>query len=134
VRNVREFILQVSLFILYGFLTCHKILRHGTDGFTSPPKAVVLRILSPLKIHRPRPSLKSRSFGPMASTLTTNHRGRQPDRKMYSVSKLKRTCFMEVPSDTRKYLLGPIPENVNVLSLYRHQKIGLNILNSNTIH
>jgi hypothetical protein len=24
-------------------------LRHGTDGFTSPPKEVVLRILSPVK-------------------------------------------------------------------------------------
>ena len=26
------------------------ILRHGTDGFTSPPKEGVLRIFSPLKI------------------------------------------------------------------------------------
>jgi hypothetical protein len=28
----------------------HVILRHGTDGFTSPPKEGVLRIFSPLKI------------------------------------------------------------------------------------
>jgi len=27
-------------------------LRHGTDGFTSPPKEGLLRILSPLKIGR----------------------------------------------------------------------------------
>jgi hypothetical protein len=27
-----------------GFLTFHKILRHEADGFTSPPKEVVLRI------------------------------------------------------------------------------------------
>jgi hypothetical protein len=33
-------------------LTCHKILRHGTSGFTSHPKEGVLLILSPLKIHR----------------------------------------------------------------------------------
>ena len=26
-------------------------LRHGTDGFTSPPKEGVLRIFSPLKIY-----------------------------------------------------------------------------------
>ena len=30
-------------------------LRHGTDGFTSPPKEGVLRIFSPLKIRRLRP-------------------------------------------------------------------------------
>jgi len=30
-------------------------LRHGTQGFTSPPKEGVLRIFSPLKIRRLRP-------------------------------------------------------------------------------
>jgi hypothetical protein len=35
---------------LKGSLTCHKILRHGADGFTSPPKEVVLRIVIALKI------------------------------------------------------------------------------------
>jgi hypothetical protein len=29
------------------FLTCRKILRHGADGFTSPSKEGMLRILSP---------------------------------------------------------------------------------------
>jgi hypothetical protein len=43
-------------------------LRHGTDGFTSPPKEV----LSPLKIHRPRPELNPRTLDPVASTLTTS--------------------------------------------------------------
>jgi hypothetical protein len=33
---------KVSLFIPVGFLTCCKILRHWTDGFTSPPKDVFL--------------------------------------------------------------------------------------------
>jgi hypothetical protein len=58
------FILQVSL-------KCRKILRNGTIGFTSPPKEVMLRILSPLKIHLPRPGLNPRTFCPVASTLTT---------------------------------------------------------------
>jgi len=35
-------------------------LRHGTDGFTSPPKEGVLRIFSPLKIRRLRPVLNPR--------------------------------------------------------------------------
>jgi hypothetical protein len=52
------------------FLTCHKILRHGTDGFTSPPKKACCRFLSPLNIHRPRPGLNPRTLGPMASTPT----------------------------------------------------------------
>jgi hypothetical protein len=33
---------------------------------------VVLRILLPLKIHRPRPGLNPRTLGPVASTLTTS--------------------------------------------------------------
>jgi hypothetical protein len=32
-----------------GFFPCHKILQHGTGGFTSPPKKVVLRIFIALK-------------------------------------------------------------------------------------
>ena len=32
-------------------------LRHGTDGFTSPPKEGMLRIFSPLKIRWLRPGL-----------------------------------------------------------------------------
>jgi hypothetical protein len=33
---------------LLGFFTCRKA-RHGTDGFTSPPKEGVLRIFLPEK-------------------------------------------------------------------------------------
>jgi hypothetical protein len=48
-------------------------LRHGTDGFTSPPKEVVLRIFSPWKIRRLRPGLN-----PVlkASTQPLDHRSR----------------------------------------------------------
>jgi hypothetical protein len=48
-----------------GSLTCLKILWHGADGFTSPPKELVLRILSPLKISLPRPGLNPLTLGPM---------------------------------------------------------------------
>jgi hypothetical protein len=48
-------------------------LRHGTDGFTSPLKEVVLQIfLSPLKIHRPRSRSNPQTLGPVVSTLTTS--------------------------------------------------------------
>jgi hypothetical protein len=50
-----------------GSLTCRKIL-HRTDGFISPPKEVVLRIF--IAIKNPL-SLKQRTLGPIASTLTT---------------------------------------------------------------
>jgi hypothetical protein len=49
-------------------------LRHGTDGFTSPPKEGVLRIFSPLKIRRLRPGLNPRTWVPKASTLPPDHR------------------------------------------------------------
>jgi hypothetical protein len=49
-------------------------LRHGTDGFTSPPKEGVLRIFSPLKIRRLRPGLNPRTLVPKAGTLPLDHR------------------------------------------------------------
>jgi hypothetical protein len=54
-------------------------LRHGTDGFTSPPKEGVLRIFSPLKIRRLRPGLNPRTWVPKASTLPLDHRSRWKD-------------------------------------------------------
>ena len=44
-------------------------LRHGTDGFTSPP-----RIFSPLKIRRLRPGLNPRTWVPKVSMLPLDHR------------------------------------------------------------
>ena len=49
-------------------------LRHGTDGFTSPPKEGVLRIFSPLKIRRLWPGLNPRIWVLKASTLPLDHR------------------------------------------------------------
>ena len=43
--------------------------RHGTDGFTSPPKEGVLRIFSPWKIRHLRPGLNPRTWVPKAKLL-----------------------------------------------------------------
>jgi hypothetical protein len=51
-------------------------LRHGTGGFTSPPKEGVVRIFLPFKIRRLRPGLNPRTWVPKASTLTLDHRDR----------------------------------------------------------
>ena len=55
--------------------------RHGTDGFTSPPKEGVLRIFSPLKIRRLRSGLYWRTWVLKASTLPLDHRS--PSRLLY---------------------------------------------------
>ena len=49
-------------------------LRHGTDGFTSPPKEGVLRNFFTLKIRWLRPGLNPRTWVLNASTLTLDHR------------------------------------------------------------
>jgi hypothetical protein len=52
-----------------GYLACRKILRLGAFGFTSATKEGVLWICIALKNPSPRPGLKSRCLGPIASTL-----------------------------------------------------------------
>ena len=51
-------------------------LRHGTDGFTSPPKEGEQRNFSPWKIQRLRSGLNPRTWVPKASTLPLDHRSR----------------------------------------------------------
>ena len=46
-------------------------LRHGTDGFTSPPKEGVLRIFSPWKIRLLRPGLNPRTLGTKSQHATS---------------------------------------------------------------
>ena len=48
-------------------------LRHGTDGFTSPPKEGVLRIFSPLKIQQLWLGLNPRTWVLKVSTLPLDH-------------------------------------------------------------
>ena len=50
--------------------------RHGTDGFTSPPKEGALRIFFALKIRWLRPGLNPRTWVLKASTLPLNRRSR----------------------------------------------------------
>jgi hypothetical protein len=45
-RNVREFYLNADFIVTFRNLLHAVKLRHGTDGFTSPPKEGVLRIFS----------------------------------------------------------------------------------------
>ena len=50
--------------------------RHGTDGFTSPPREGVLRNFFALKIRQLRPGVNPRIWVPKASTLPLDHRSR----------------------------------------------------------
>jgi hypothetical protein len=64
--------------------------RHGTDGFTSPPKEGVLRIFSPEKIRRLRPGLNPppRNLGTKGQHATSRppklKKERKKERKMLS--------------------------------------------------
>jgi hypothetical protein len=49
-------------------------LRHGSDGFTSPPKEGVLRTFSSWKIRRLRSGLNPPTWVPKAGTLPLDHR------------------------------------------------------------
>jgi hypothetical protein len=60
----------VCLSYCSGFFKCHKILRHGADGFTSPVKEGVLQIFIALKNTSLGRGLNPRTLGPVASTLT----------------------------------------------------------------
>jgi len=73
-RNFREFCRKRRLPRHFWFLLHAVNLRHGTDGFTSPPKEGVLRIFFARKIRRLRPGLNPRTRVPEASTLTSRPR------------------------------------------------------------
>jgi hypothetical protein len=59
-------------------------LRHGTDGFNSPPKEGALRIFFALKIRRLRPGANPRTRVPKASTLPLDHRSRLDIRMFFT--------------------------------------------------
>jgi hypothetical protein len=52
-------------------LTCHKILWHGINGFTFPPKKGVLRNFIAVKNPPPRPGFNPRNYCPLGITLTS---------------------------------------------------------------
>jgi hypothetical protein len=61
VRNVREFCLNADFHVTFRDLLHAVKLRHGIDGFTSPPKEGVLRIFFALKIRRLRTGVNPRT-------------------------------------------------------------------------
>jgi hypothetical protein len=76
-RNVRKVCLNAESHVTFRGLLHGVKLRHGTDGFTSPPKEGVLRIFFfALKVRRLRPVANPRSWVPKASTLPLDHRSR----------------------------------------------------------
>jgi hypothetical protein len=88
-------------------LTCRRILRRGTDGFTSHPKEVVLRIFIALK----NPS-NSRTLDPVASTITT--RSPRPTSFMLQSVYKYIIAYMEVNrrSVLKLLVLGPQRDEV----------------------
>jgi hypothetical protein len=66
-------------------LTCRKILRLGTSGFTSLPKEGVVRIFIALTNPSPWPRLNPRLLGLVASTLTIT-----PQKQLLSTMPCKR--------------------------------------------
>jgi hypothetical protein len=70
-EGLREFCLYSIWHTSRDLLTCSKILRHGTSGFTSYLKEGVLHIFISLKNPSPRSGLNPRPMGPVTSTLTT---------------------------------------------------------------
>jgi hypothetical protein len=70
----REFCLNAEFHVIFRDLLHATNLRHGTAGFTSPPKEGVLRIFSPLKIRRLRPGMNPRTWVLEANTHPLDHR------------------------------------------------------------
>jgi hypothetical protein len=66
-----ENLVYPSLWDFERSLTCRKILRHGTSGFTSYLKEGVLWIIIALKNPLPCQDSNPRPLGPVTSTLTT---------------------------------------------------------------
>jgi hypothetical protein len=72
-EKCRGILLELSPFIPLGSLTCRKS-RHGIDGFTSPPKNVVLWISIALKYPLYSTGFEPANFGFSGKTHYTNLR------------------------------------------------------------
>ena len=71
-KNVRKFCLNADLHVTFRDLLHAIKLRHGTDGFTSPPKEGLLRIF----FVGLRPGANPRTWVPKARTLPLDHQSR----------------------------------------------------------
>jgi hypothetical protein len=67
-----NFAYEVSLSFLLGSLTCCKILRLGSDGFTFPSKEVVLRIFIAIKNQRPSAGFEPANLKPNGKHANNN--------------------------------------------------------------
>jgi hypothetical protein len=76
IKSSREFCLNADFQVTFWDLLHAVNLRHGTAGFTSPPKEGVLWIFSPWKIRRLRPGLNPRTLVLEANTHPLDHRSR----------------------------------------------------------
>jgi hypothetical protein len=99
-------------------LTCSKILRHGTSGFTSHPKEGVLWIFIALKNPSSLPGLNPRPLGPVASTLITT----PPKRPFMSLQMLGRTCRLCAEDEDDRFLgnVGTFYKSIRCHSLEEH--------------
>jgi hypothetical protein len=76
-RNVREFCLNADFYVTFRDLLHAVKLRHGTEGFTSPPKeGWRTEDFLALKIRQLRPGANPRTWVPKACTLPLDHRSR----------------------------------------------------------
>ena len=71
-----KFCLNIEFHVTFRDLLHAVKPRHGTDGFTPPPKEGVLRVFFALKIRRLRPGANPRTWVPKANTLPPDHRSR----------------------------------------------------------
>jgi hypothetical protein len=70
----REFCLNADFHVTFRVLLHAANLRHGTAGFTSPPKEGVLGIFLPWKLRWLRPGLNLRTWVLEANTHPVDHR------------------------------------------------------------
>jgi hypothetical protein len=75
-KSSREFCLNADFHVTFWVLLHAVNIRHGTAGFTCPPKEGVLGIFSPLKIRRLWPGLNPRTWVQEANTHPLDHRSR----------------------------------------------------------
>jgi len=85
-RNVREICLNADFHVTFRDLLHAVKLRHGTDGFTFPPKEGMLRIFFALKIRRLRRGANPQTWVPKANTLPLDHRSRCAGEASYLTS------------------------------------------------
>ena len=81
-----NFCLNADFHVTFRDLLHAVKLRHGTDGFTFPPKEGMLRIFFALKIRRLRRGANPQTWVPKANTLPLDHRSRCAGEASYLTS------------------------------------------------